>query len=92
MSKADEEQVLELRDQVMSVWAMLSSSKGFDPAVLQPLFSVVQERKAQQFGQTVASGIATKLTARAVRDLLRISKPDGASASTPSTSLFMSSD
>jgi hypothetical protein len=39
-SLQDEKEILALREQIMRVWALLSSSKGFDPAVLQPLLQV----------------------------------------------------
>jgi hypothetical protein len=71
----EERQVMELREQVLRVWALLTSSKGFDPAVLRPLLQLAQERKVQEFGERITNGLFTKITARAVRDVLRRTQP-----------------
>jgi len=69
-SLQDEKEILALREQIMRVWALLSSSKGFDPAVLQPLLQLAREKQAQQFGNRIATRFFTRLTARAVREVL----------------------
>mmetsp|Transcript_8504 Transcript_8504/g.17629 ORF Transcript_8504/g.17629 Transcript_8504/m.17629 type:complete len:91 (+) Transcript_8504:216-488(+) len=74
-SLQDEAEILELRAQVLRVWDLLSSSKGFDPAVLQPLFQIAQDQQAQQFGNRVATRFFTRLTARAVREVLMNNPP-----------------
>jgi aarF domain-containing kinase len=62
-------------EQVLRVWALLASSKGFDPAVLRPLVPLAQERKVKQFGERITSELFNKMTARAVRNVLRRTQP-----------------
>ena len=45
MSEEEEKAIMELRGQVLRVWTLLSSSKGFDPSVLEPLLQIVQDSK-----------------------------------------------
>jgi len=71
MSEEEEKAIMELRGQVLRVWTLLSSSKGFDPSVLEPLLQIVQDSKVQRFGERIAGGVASKFTARAVREVLR---------------------
>jgi len=47
LTPEEERQVMELREQVLRVWALLTSSKGFDPAVLRPLLQLAQVRVAR---------------------------------------------
>jgi hypothetical protein len=39
-SEAEQEQMMELRDQVFRVWGLLRSSGNFDPSLLQPIVQV----------------------------------------------------
>jgi hypothetical protein len=39
-SEAEQEQMMELRDQVFRVWGLLRSSNNFDPSLLQPIVQV----------------------------------------------------
>lgn len=40
MSNAEQESMIELRDQVLRIWGLLQSSENFDPALLQPILQV----------------------------------------------------
>lgn len=40
MSIAEQESMIELRDQVFRIWGLLRSSESFDPALLQPILQV----------------------------------------------------
>lgn len=40
LSDTELESMLELRDQVLRIWALLRSSKSFDPSILQPILQV----------------------------------------------------
>ena len=69
-SPEEEARMMELRTQVLRVTTMLSSSKGFDPAALQPLTDALQTPAARRFVETVVSGVAQRVTARVLRELL----------------------
>lgn len=40
MSNAEQESMVELRDQVLRIWGLLQSSENFDPTLLQPILQV----------------------------------------------------
>lgn len=40
MNTSEQESMLELRDQVFRIWAMLRSSDNFDPSILLPILQV----------------------------------------------------
>ena len=69
-SPQEEARMMELRTQVLRVTEMLSSSKGFDPNALQPLTDALQTPAARRFVETVVSGVAQRVTARFLRELL----------------------
>ncbi|KAJ4843320.1 Protein ACTIVITY OF BC1 COMPLEX KINASE 3, chloroplastic [Turnera subulata] len=64
MSDAELQSMKDLRDQVLRIWDLLQSSQGFDPALLQPLLQVLQQREARSLGERVAGGITQRLAAR----------------------------
>ncbi|AQK93193.1 Ubiquinone biosynthesis protein ubiB [Zea mays] len=74
-SEAEQEQMLELRDQVFRVWGLLRSSNNFDPSLLQPIVQVLQEPEARVLGSRVAGGVTQRLAARLLQQLLRIPSP-----------------
>ena len=74
--------MMELRTQVLRVTTMLSSSKGFDPAALQPLTDALQTPAARRFVETVVSGVAQRVTARVLRELLGEEKTAAGTAGT----------
>jgi hypothetical protein len=43
----------------------------------------LQERKVQEFGERITNGLFTKMTARAVRDVLRRTQPATPDATQP---------
>eukprot|EP00850_Spirogloea_muscicola_P016873 SM000140S00622 [mRNA] locus=s140:349317:356585:+ [translate_table: standard] len=60
----DRAAILELRDQVLRVWALLNTSAGFQPSMLQPLVEVLRQPEAQAMGGRVAGGVLQRLAAR----------------------------
>ena len=81
-SPEEEARMMALRTQVLRVTEMLSSSKGFDPNALQPLTDALQTPAARRFVETVVSGVAQRVTARVLRELLGEEKATaGAAAS-----------
>lgn len=80
-SPAEEEKMMELRTQVLRVTEMLSNSKGFDPNSLAPLTDALQTPAARRFVETVVSGVAQRITARVLRELLGEESEASAAAS-----------
>ncbi|XP_066362659.1 protein ACTIVITY OF BC1 COMPLEX KINASE 3, chloroplastic-like [Miscanthus floridulus] len=78
-SEAEQEQMMELRDQVFRVWGLLRSSNNFDPSVLQPIVQVLQEPEARVLGSRVAGGVTQRLAARLLQQLLRTPPAPGSS-------------
>lgn len=71
MSDSELGSMLELRDQVYRIWALLRSSDSFDPAILQPISEVLQQPEARSLGGRVVGGITQRLAARLLQQLLR---------------------
>ncbi|XP_007011449.2 PREDICTED: uncharacterized aarF domain-containing protein kinase At1g79600, chloroplastic isoform X1 [Theobroma cacao] len=71
MSAAELESMIELRDQVFRIWGLLRSSENFDPALLQPILQVLQQRDARMLGGRVVGGITQRLAARLLQQVLR---------------------
>ncbi|KAM6546879.1 hypothetical protein CsatB_027615 [Cannabis sativa] len=82
MSKAERENVLELRDQVSRIWGLLQSSESFDPASLQPLLQVLQQPEGRSLGGRVLGGITQRLAARLLQQVLRVPPTSSASSTT----------
>lgn len=78
-SEAEQEQMMELRDQVFRVWGLLRSSNNFDPSLLQPIVQVLQEPEARVLGSRVAGGVTQRLAARLLQQLLRTPPAPGSS-------------
>ena len=70
---AEEERVMmELRDQVMRVTDLLSSSKGFDPSALTPFTEALrQSPSARSFIEAVVGGVVQRVTARVLKEVLQ---------------------
>ncbi|KAI3972713.1 hypothetical protein MKX01_019371 [Papaver californicum] len=71
MSSSEQQRMLQLRDQVLRIWALLQSSEGFNPSMLQPIVHILQEREARDFGGRVVGGITQRLAARLLQQVLR---------------------
>ncbi|KAI3834521.1 hypothetical protein MKW92_015097 [Papaver armeniacum] len=71
MSSSEQQSMLQLRDQVLRIWALLQSSEGFNPSLLQPIVQILQEREARDFGGRVVGGITQRLAARLLQQVLR---------------------
>ncbi|KAI3931852.1 hypothetical protein MKW98_012262 [Papaver atlanticum] len=71
MSSSEQQSMLQLRDQVLRIWALLQSSEGFNPSMLQPIVQLLQEREARDFGGRVVGGITQRLAARLLQQVLR---------------------
>lgn len=74
-SRISDRDLLALRAQVLTVWGLLTSTRGFDPSTLQPLVEVVQRQSTQEFGRHVTQGLITRVVARGVQEVLRSSPP-----------------
>eukprot|EP00245_Coleochaete_scutata_P012861 TRINITY_DN5047_c0_g2_i1.p1 TRINITY_DN5047_c0_g2~~TRINITY_DN5047_c0_g2_i1.p1 ORF type:complete len:816 (+),score=191.42 TRINITY_DN5047_c0_g2_i1:218-2665(+) len=85
LRESEQEELLELRDQVLRIWTLLRSSASFDPATLQPLVDVLAEPEAQVMGSRVAGGVLQRLAARLLQQLLR--PQPSLSSSSPSISM-----
>ncbi|TQD83385.1 hypothetical protein C1H46_031030 [Malus baccata] len=72
MSIAEQESMIELRDQVLRIWGLLQSSENFDPALLQPILQVLQQPEARNLGGRVIGGITQRLAARLLQQVLRV--------------------
>eukprot|EP00850_Spirogloea_muscicola_P018939 SM000179S03411 [mRNA] locus=s179:170051:173945:+ [translate_table: standard] len=68
----DRAAMLELRDQVLRVWALLNTSAGFQPSMLQPLVEVLRQPEAQAMGGRVAGGVLQRLAARMLQKCLHL--------------------
>ncbi|HEY9750078.1 MAG TPA: AarF/ABC1/UbiB kinase family protein, partial [Allocoleopsis sp.] len=79
---ADEQQSL---DHIKRIWGILRETQGFDAAQLLPLIPrLLSKPETQHMGQQIASGLAQRLAARFIREVLL--KEDSPSVgSTPST-------
>ncbi|GMI80328.1 ABC1-like kinase 3 [Hibiscus trionum] len=71
MSSGDLEAMMDLRNQVVRIWALLTSSETFDPALLQPILQVLQQPEGRSLGGRVIGGITQRLAARLLQQLLR---------------------
>lgn len=67
--------MLELRDRVFRIWGLLQSSRGFDPAMLQPVVEILQQREARDIGGRVVGGVTQRLAARLLQQVLRPPNP-----------------
>lgn len=67
--------MLELRDRVFRIWGLLQSSRGFDPAMLQPIVEILQQPEARSIGGRVVGGVTQRLAARLLQQVLRPPNP-----------------
>ena len=68
----EERRMMELRDQVIRVTELLSSSKGFDPSALTPLTEALrQSPAARSFIEAVVGGVVQRVTARVLKEVLQ---------------------
>lgn len=69
----EEEELMELRERVLRVWELLSTSRGFDSqSSMEPVVAVLQEPRTQDFLNAVAQGVAQRLAARSVRSFFKL--------------------
>ncbi|XP_021857758.1 protein ACTIVITY OF BC1 COMPLEX KINASE 3, chloroplastic isoform X1 [Spinacia oleracea] len=71
LKEAEQKNMLELRGQVLRVWGLLQSSNNFDPSLLQPILQVLQQGEARDLGGRVLGGIAQRLAARFLQQILQ---------------------
>lgn len=68
----DEKQMMKLRDQVIRVTELLSSSKGFDPSALTPFAEALRKSPAaRSFVEAVVGGVVQRVTARVLKEVLQ---------------------
>lgn len=84
MSNAEQQRMIELRNQVSRIWRLLQSSENFDPTTLQPILQVLQQPEARNLGGRVIGGITQRLAARLLQQVLRV--PPTSSSASASTS------
>ncbi|KAL9242110.1 hypothetical protein vseg_016143 [Gypsophila vaccaria] len=75
ISDAEQQSMLELRGQVVRVWGLLQSSNNFDPSLLQPILQILQQGEARELGGRVLGGIAQRLAARFLQQILQFPAP-----------------
>ncbi|XP_022157241.1 protein ACTIVITY OF BC1 COMPLEX KINASE 3, chloroplastic [Momordica charantia] len=80
ISNAEQESMVELRDQVLRIWTLLQSSENFDPTLLQPVLQVLQQPEARSLGGRIFTGITQRLAARMLQQVLRASTTVSASS------------
>ncbi|KAH7510812.1 hypothetical protein FEM48_ZijujUnG0085300 [Ziziphus jujuba var. spinosa] len=71
MSKTEQQNMIELRDQVYRIWGLLRSSENFDPSLFQPILQVLQQPEGRILGGRVIGGITQRLAARLLQQVLR---------------------
>ncbi|KAJ7548260.1 hypothetical protein O6H91_07G004900 [Diphasiastrum complanatum] len=71
MKESEQSAMLVLRAQILRIWSLLQNSKGFDPAMLEPIVEVLRQPEAQAIGGRVAGGLTQRLAARLLQQLLR---------------------
>ncbi|XP_021762192.1 protein ACTIVITY OF BC1 COMPLEX KINASE 3, chloroplastic-like [Chenopodium quinoa] len=71
LKEAEQQSMLELRGQVLKVWGLLQSSNNFEPSLLQPILQVLQQGEARDLGGRVLGGIAQRLAARFLQQVLQ---------------------
>ncbi|XP_017247343.1 protein ACTIVITY OF BC1 COMPLEX KINASE 3, chloroplastic [Daucus carota subsp. sativus] len=71
LSDSEQENLMELRAQVIRIWGLLRSTENFDPTMLRPLLQVLQEPEAQNLGRRVFGGITQRFAARLLQQFLR---------------------
>lgn len=70
ISSTEQQSMMELRGQVLRVWALLQSSNNFDASLLQPILQILQQGEARDLGGRVLGGIAQRLAARFLQQVL----------------------
>jgi predicted unusual protein kinase regulating ubiquinone biosynthesis (AarF/ABC1/UbiB family) len=56
---------------IQRIWAILQQTKGFDPAIVLPKIpQILMKSETQSFGQKIASGLAQRMAARLIREVL----------------------
>ena len=80
-SPEEEARMMELRTQVLRVTTMLSSSKGWTPPRSSP-HGRAPDPAARRLVETVVSGVAQRVTARVLRELLGEEKTAAGTAGT----------
>lgn len=72
MSESEMQSMIELRNQVSRIWGLLQSSNDFDPALVLPIFRVLQQPEVRRLGGGVMDGITQRLVARFLQQVLRV--------------------
>ncbi|WJX81430.1 Protein ACTIVITY OF BC1 COMPLEX KINASE 3, chloroplastic [Trifolium repens] len=72
MSESEMQSMIELRNQVRRTWGLLQSSNDFDPALLLPIFQVLQQPEVRRLGGGVMDGITQRFVARFLQQVLRV--------------------
>lgn len=70
ISVTEQQSMMELRGRVLRVWALLQSSQNFDPSLLLPILQILQQGEARNLGGRVFGGIAQRLAARFLQQVL----------------------
>ncbi len=89
-ASADEQQSLE---HIKRIWGILQETRGFDPVQLFSLAPrLLSKPETQQMGQQIASGLAQRVVARWIREVLLqdeppVTSPNGQSPVVPASAL-----
>ncbi|CAI8612325.1 unnamed protein product [Vicia faba] len=72
MSESEMQSMIGLRNQVVRIWGLLQSSNDFDPALLLPIFQILQQPEVRRLGGGVMDGITQRFLARFLQQVLRV--------------------
>jgi len=63
-------------DHIQRIWGILQETRGFDPMKILPLIpELLMKRETQDMGQQIASGLAQRVVARFIREVLLTEEP-----------------
>lgn len=71
VSATEQESMMELRARVLRIWGLLQSARNFDPSMLQPILQILEQGEVRSLGGRVVGGIAQRLAARFLQQILR---------------------
>lgn len=63
-------------EHIQRIWGILQETRGFDPMKILPLIpELLMKRETQNMGQQIASGLAQRVVARFIREVLLTEEP-----------------
>lgn len=72
-------------EHIQRIWAILQDTRGFDASKILPLIpKLLMKPETQRMGQQIASGLAQRVAARFIREVLLADEPKTTSTPSPS--------